>query len=80
MKLFSESEKPEHLAIIGGGPIGIEMAQAHRRLGCDVTVIEAMRLLPRDDEALVDILRDKLIDEGIVICEESRCFSCLSKG
>ena len=69
--LFQESEKPEHLAIIGGGPIGIEMAQAHRRLGCDVTVIEAMRLLPRDDEALVDILRDKLTDEGIVICENS---------
>jgi len=67
--LFEDAEKPDHLAIIGGGPIGIEMAQAHRRLGCDVTVIEAMRILPRDDEALVDILRDRLTDEGISIYE-----------
>lgn len=69
--LFQESEQPAHLAIIGGGPIGIEMAQAHRRLGCDVTVIEAMRILPRDDEALVDILRRKLIDDGITIHEQA---------
>src|SRR6056297_2001313 len=38
--IFELKEKPRHLIIIGGGPIGIEMAQAHRRLGCDVTLIE----------------------------------------
>ena len=37
--IFALNEKPEHLIIIGGGPIGIEMAQAYRRLGCQVTVL-----------------------------------------
>jgi pyruvate/2-oxoglutarate dehydrogenase complex dihydrolipoamide dehydrogenase (E3) component len=39
--LFELQEKPEHLLIIGGGPFGMEMAQAHIRLGCKVTLIEA---------------------------------------
>lgn len=47
--IFALRERPAHLVIIGGGPIGIEMAQAHRRLGCAVTVIEAQRPLGRDD-------------------------------
>jgi len=41
--IFELREKPEHLLIIGGGPIGMEMAQAHIRLGCKVTVIEGLR-------------------------------------
>ena len=42
---FDLREKPEHLLIIGGGPIGMEMAQAHIRLGSKVTVIEGMKAL-----------------------------------
>jgi pyruvate/2-oxoglutarate dehydrogenase complex dihydrolipoamide dehydrogenase (E3) component len=41
--IFDLRERPEHLIVIGGGPIGVEMAQAHRRLGCEVTVIEGRR-------------------------------------
>ena len=41
--LFDLRDKPEHLLIIGGGPIGMEMAQAHLRLGSKVTVIEGAR-------------------------------------
>lgn len=67
--IFSLQEKPDHLIIIGAGPIGIEMAQAHRRLGCLVSVIDMAGMLLRDDQDHVDILRDVLIDEGIQLYE-----------
>ncbi len=44
--IFALRDRPRHLLVLGGGPIGIEMAQAHRRLGCEVTVLEA-GALPR---------------------------------
>ena len=56
---------PEHLIVIGGGPIGIEMAQAHRHLGCTVTVLEMFAIMPKDDPELVAILREKLEEDGI---------------
>ncbi|MEL0206003.1 MAG: FAD-dependent oxidoreductase [Alphaproteobacteria bacterium] len=67
--IFTDPEKPAHLVIIGGGPIGIEMAQAHARLGCQVSVVEALTIMGRDDRELVGILRDRLIEEGITIIE-----------
>ena len=67
--IFTSTEKPKHLAIIGGGPIGVEMAQAHRRLGCEVTIIEGLSMMGRDDPLLRDILRERLIEEGITIKE-----------
>ena len=52
--------------MIGGGPIGIEMAQAHRRLGSAVTVIEAgPSILPKDDPDHVEIVREALRDEEL---------------
>ncbi len=69
--IFEASEQPSHLAIIGGGPIGVEMAQAHRRLGCEVTLIEGASIMGRDDPKLRDILRTKLVEEGINIIEGS---------
>lgn len=63
---------PEHLVIVGGGPIGTELAQAHRRLGARVTVLEAARLLPRDDAELAGIVRDTLAGEGVAIHEGVR--------
>ena len=47
--VFDLRERPDHLLIIGGGPIGMEMAQAHRRLGSEVTVIEGQKVLAKDD-------------------------------
>ncbi len=70
--LFDETELPRHLLIIGGGAIGLEMAHAHRGLGSEVTVLEAFRVLPRDDVELVGLLRQRLIDEGIAIREQVR--------
>lgn len=67
--LFDLRERPEHLLIIGGGPIGLEMAQAHRRLGCKVTVIEAAKALGNDDPEAASHLLDHLRDEGVEILE-----------
>jgi len=67
--LFELRERPEHLLIIGGGPVGMEMAQAHVRLGCKVTVIEGDTVLNRDDPEMVDLLRDTLRGEGVEIAE-----------
>jgi pyruvate/2-oxoglutarate dehydrogenase complex dihydrolipoamide dehydrogenase (E3) component len=63
--VFANRERPEHLVVIGGGPIGIEMAQAHRRLGARVTVLDIGPLLPRDDPELVAFLAQRLTSEGI---------------
>lgn len=67
--IFNLKEKPQHLLIIGGGPIGIEMAQAHRRLGCDVSVIDMGHILPRDDQDNVEILKNNLKQENISLYE-----------
>jgi pyruvate/2-oxoglutarate dehydrogenase complex dihydrolipoamide dehydrogenase (E3) component len=63
--IFANRELPEHLIIIGGGPIGIEMAQAHCRLGARVTVIDVGPLLPRDDPELAAALVERLASEGV---------------
>ena len=67
--IFDLREKPGHLIVIGGGPIGLEMAQAHRRLGCEVTVLEGARALGKDDPELAAIAIDALRAEGITIVE-----------
>jgi pyruvate/2-oxoglutarate dehydrogenase complex dihydrolipoamide dehydrogenase (E3) component len=63
--VFANRELPEHLIVIGGGPIGIEMAQAHARLGAQVTVLDVGPLLPRDDPELAACLAEQLSAEGI---------------
>src|SRR5205823_10685734 len=65
--IFANRKRPDHLIVIGGGPIGIEMAQAHRRLGAQVTVIDVGPVLPRDDPELVATLTGHLASEGIAI-------------
>jgi pyruvate/2-oxoglutarate dehydrogenase complex dihydrolipoamide dehydrogenase (E3) component len=70
--IFDLREKPDHLIVIGGGPIGMEMAQAHRRLGCEVTVIEGAKAFGRDDPEMAAIILDKMRDEGINIIEDAQ--------
>jgi pyruvate/2-oxoglutarate dehydrogenase complex dihydrolipoamide dehydrogenase (E3) component len=67
--IFDLREKPEHLVIIGGGPIGTEMAQAHLRLGARVSVLDIGTILPKDDPELTAILRKGLIEEGLELYE-----------
>jgi pyruvate/2-oxoglutarate dehydrogenase complex dihydrolipoamide dehydrogenase (E3) component len=66
--IFDLEEVPESLVVIGGGPVGVEMAQAFHRLGADVTLLQhGPRLLPRDDTELVEQLEGLLRSEGIRI-------------
>ena len=65
--VFHNRALPEHLIVIGGGAVGIEMAQAHRRLGARVTVLDQGPLLPRDDPELVGLLSQQLAGEGIAL-------------
>ncbi|MBI1208216.1 MAG: dihydrolipoamide dehydrogenase [Azospirillum sp.] len=67
--VFERRDCPAHLIVIGGGPIGAELAQAHRRLGAQVTVLEMTTLLPKDDPELVDVVRHQLVAEGIDLRE-----------
>jgi pyruvate/2-oxoglutarate dehydrogenase complex dihydrolipoamide dehydrogenase (E3) component len=67
--IFENQSKIGHLIVIGGGPIGLEVAQAVRRLGAQVTVLEIAKILPNDDLDLVSVVRDQLKTEGIQIKE-----------
>ena len=69
--IFDLTRAPRHLVIIGGGPMGVEMAQAHRRLGSDVTLIEAQRLLPNCDHELAEIIAGNLRAEGTRLIENT---------
>jgi pyruvate/2-oxoglutarate dehydrogenase complex dihydrolipoamide dehydrogenase (E3) component len=70
--IFGIEDTPRHLIIIGGGPIGLEMAQAHRRLGSEVTIIEALTPLSLDDEELRRPVIKSLTDEGVRILDHAR--------
>ncbi|KZB63493.1 dihydrolipoamide dehydrogenase [Thalassospira lucentensis] len=68
--IFENRTCPDHLIIIGGGPIGLEMAQAYRELGAKVTVIEMFTILPKDDPDLVAVIRDEIETAGISLYEK----------
>lgn len=70
--IFENRVRPEHLIIIGGGPIGLEMAQAHHQLGAKVTVIEMGTILPKDDPDLVAVVRDRINADGISLYERAK--------
>ncbi|HUD50678.1 dihydrolipoyl dehydrogenase family protein [Parvibaculum sp.] len=70
--IFNNTTRPDHLIVIGGGPIGMELAQAHRRLGSKVTVIEAAKVLAKDDPELSAFVADRLIREGVDIREGAK--------
>lgn len=67
--LFAIERLPAHLVIIGAGPFGMEMAQAYRRLGSRVTVVEGRRALSNDDPELAAIAAGRLRAEGVVLYE-----------
>lgn len=69
--IFDNTRKLTHLVIIGAGPMGLELALAHRRLGCDVTVVEPGKALPHADPELAEIALRRFRDEGIALLEES---------
>jgi len=70
--IFDNERKLDHLIVIGGGPIGMEMAQAHARLGSRVTVLEAETALPKDDPELTAVVLKHLRAERIDIREGTK--------
>jgi pyruvate/2-oxoglutarate dehydrogenase complex dihydrolipoamide dehydrogenase (E3) component len=69
--LFDLGEKPSHLLILGGGPIGLEMADAFAGLGCKVTIIEAGRIAAKEDPELTAGLRRALTANGVTVREDT---------
>jgi pyruvate/2-oxoglutarate dehydrogenase complex dihydrolipoamide dehydrogenase (E3) component len=69
--IFDNARKLDHLLIIGGGPIGLEMALAHHRLGSHVTVVEGAKALAKDDPEMAAVVLDRLRGDGIDIREET---------
>ncbi len=66
--IFSITALPRHLVVLGGGPIGCELAQAFRRLGCRVSIVEQRgRLLARDDPMASAALARQLESEGVTL-------------
>lgn len=70
--IFDNAGEIPHLVVIGGGPIGMEMAQAHRRLGCRVTVLEGLKALGKDDPEMTAVVLKQLREEGIDIREGAK--------
>src|SRR5215472_5553314 len=71
--IFDElKEKPESMIVLGGGPIGCELAQVFRRLGVQVTIIQrGAQLLPREDQDVAAFLERTLINEGVRIVKNA---------
>ena len=67
--IFDNQVAPSHLIVIGGGPIGAELAQAHRRLGAEVTIVDMGPVLPKDDPEMTAVVRAQLLADGIVLKE-----------
>jgi pyruvate/2-oxoglutarate dehydrogenase complex dihydrolipoamide dehydrogenase (E3) component len=65
--VFDLTQAPEHLIVIGAGPVGLELAQAFRRLGAEVTVLEAAMPLAKDDPECATVLLDQLAREQVQI-------------
>jgi pyruvate/2-oxoglutarate dehydrogenase complex dihydrolipoamide dehydrogenase (E3) component len=68
--IFELTVLPSHLIIIGGGPIGVELAQAYRRLGSNVTILEAAAVLGREDPEFSEVVLRRLRQEGVAIREK----------
>lgn len=67
--VFDLPQRPRRLLVLGGGPIGCELAQAYARLGAEVVLIEAARLLGNEDEEAAEVVRRALIRDGVEVHE-----------
>ncbi|WP_119167484.1 dihydrolipoyl dehydrogenase family protein [Algihabitans albus] len=70
--VFSLTERPDHLIVIGGGPIGSELGQAFRHLGARVSLVEMGGILQNDDPELVEVVRRRLTRDGVELYEQAK--------
>lgn len=73
--IFTLTTLPDHLVILGAGPVGVEMAQAFRRLGARVTMVARSRVMGQDDSQAVEVVADHLRSEGVTILENLQASS-----
>ena len=78
--VFNLTQCPEHLIVMGGGPIGCELGQAFRRLGAEVTVVEMFQALGKDDPDLAEVVRQSLRDEGVQLLENTKILKAAKAG
>lgn len=78
--VFDLKRLPAHLLVMGGGPIGMELAQAFRRLGSRVTVLEALSALSRDDPELAAVVLARIREEGVDIRERTKVVRAERRG
>ncbi len=67
--IFDLAQQPEHLIVMGGGPISCELAQAHRLLGTKVSIVQRSHILRKNDPELTDIIKQQLLKDGIELYE-----------
>ena len=67
--IFHLQQTPQHLIVIGGGPIGAELAQAFAMLGVEVTVLEGIKMLPKDEPDCSEVVKQRMQKQGVHIYE-----------
>lgn len=78
--LWDLRELPEKFIVLGGGPIGLEMAQSFSRLGSQVTVVEmSPRIMIKEDQDVSEFIESKFKDEGIRILTSHRAKEFVTK-
>lgn len=78
--IWSLNERPEHLVVLGGGPIGCELAQAFARLGCQVTQVERGDLMMREDADAMELVKTALQADGVKILTQTEALRCETEG
>ena len=78
--IFSLPVFPEHLVVLGGGPIGVELGQCFARLGAKVTLVERASIMARSEPEYVELVRRRLIDEGVTLMEDTNVTSIEQDG
>lgn len=78
--IFSLTELPRRLLVVGGGPIGCELAQAFRQFGSEVSVVDQGVLIPRDEDAARQALRAAFLRDGIQVHEQARILQVSRRG
>lgn len=70
--IFDVSERIQHLIVLGGGPVGLELAQAHRMLGCHVSVFDVESFLAHEDPEAAAVLIKRLADTQVMLHPDTR--------
>lgn len=78
--IWSLNERPERLVVLGGGPIGCELAQAFARLGCQVTQVERGDLMMREDADAMELVKTALQADGVKILTQTEALRCETEG